>query len=62
MDRDAANRFCKKIVSARPFRHLDEKRAYPANLCPIQRGGAMSYSRLHTIILQSRSGDCKRFL
>jgi len=45
-----------------PLEHRLASLHYPANLCPIQRGGAVSYSRLHTIILQSRSGDCKRFL
>jgi hypothetical protein len=35
---------------------------YPANLCPIQCGGAMSHSGPRTTILHSEGGHCKRFL
>jgi hypothetical protein len=39
-----------------------DKPVYPANLCPIQRGGAATHSRPRTIILHNESGQCKRFL
>jgi hypothetical protein len=35
---------------------------YPAYLCPLHCGGAVSHSRLRTTILHSECGDCKRFL
>jgi hypothetical protein len=34
---------------------------YPAYLCPLHCGGAVSHSRLRTTILHSECGDCKRF-
>ena len=34
---------------------------YPAYLCPLHCGGALSHSRLRTTILHSECGDCKRF-
>jgi hypothetical protein len=43
-------------------RPLSDKPVYPANLCPIQCGGAASHSRPRTIILHNESGQCKRFL
>jgi hypothetical protein len=38
------------------------KAVSPANLCPIQCGGAATHSRPRTIILHNESGQCKRFL
>src|ERR1019366_245173 len=35
---------------------------YPANLCPLRCGGAMSHSGPRTTILHSEGGHCKRFL
>jgi hypothetical protein len=41
---------------------VSDNAVYPANLCPIQCGGAASHSRPRTIILHNESGQCKRFL
>ena len=35
---------------------------YPANFCPISRGGAVSQIRLRTTILHNHAGHCKRSL
>jgi len=35
---------------------------YPANLCPLHCGDAVSHSRPRATILHSEGGDCKKFL
>ena len=50
------------LVAVRHAGPLYDKAVYPANLCPIQCGGAASHSRPRTIILHNESGQCKRFL